>query len=315
MPIVSSCSIVVPVYYGAKTLPELTRRLAAVMNEAAGEYEIIYVNDGSQDDSWQVISALACQYPSVRGINLMRNYGQHNATLCGVRAARYEITVTVDDDLQHPPEEIPALLIKLNEGWDVVYGIPQKRPHSWWRNGFSVLTKRVMARTLGVPTIRSLGAFRAFRTNIRRAFASFSSPDVWLDVLLTWGTSRFATVVVKEEPRVVGESNYDFIKLARVAINMMTGFSTLPLRLASILGFAFTFFGVLVFFYVIFSYLTSGSVEGFPFLASIIALFSGTQLFALGIIGEYLARMFSRSMERPTYAIQETTPETSTEPK
>ena len=300
-----TCSVVIPVYNSADTLEPLTKRLAQVLPQVASAYEVILVNDGSPDNSWQVICQLGQQFPWLRGLNLMRNYGQHNATLCGVRSARFEIIITMDDDLQHPPEEIPQLLAKLGEEYDVVYGIPFRRPHSWWRNWFSVIIKRVLAQVMGIPTIRDIGAFRAFHTRLRNAFADYCNPNVILDVLLSWSTSRFTVVTVDEKPREVGRSNYSFAKLFRVTMVVLTGFSTLPLRFASILGFGFTLFGIAVFLYVLAATLLSGSIPGFPFLASIIALFSGTQLFALGIIGEYLARIFDRSMDRPAYVIGE----------
>jgi glycosyltransferase involved in cell wall biosynthesis len=300
-----SCSIVIPVYNGAETLEPLTRRLAAVLPGVAADFEVILVNDGSPDQSWPVINRLSCQYPWVRGVNLMRNYGQHNATLCGVRMARGEVIVTMDDDLQHPPEEIPLLLAKLSEGYDVVYGVPQKRPHSWWRNGFSVLTKRVLASVMGIKTIRDIGAFRAFRAKLRDAFEGYCNPNVILDVLLSWGTGRFATVMVNHKPRETGTSNYNFARLLKVTMVVVTGFSTVPLRFASMLGFGFTLFGIAIFLYVLVATMLQGSIPGVPFLASIIALFSGTQLFALGIIGEYLARIFDRSMDRPAYIVSE----------
>jgi undecaprenyl-phosphate 4-deoxy-4-formamido-L-arabinose transferase len=304
-----NCSVVVPVYNGQETLSELIDRMERVLPEVAQAYEVILVNDGSPDGSWEVIQHLAQRTPWVRGIDLMRNYGQHNASLCGVRAARYEVIVTMDDDLQHLPEEIPLLLAKLEEGFDVVYGIPRKRPHNWWRNGFSTFTKVMLSSVMGIRTIRDIGSFRAFRARLRRAFADFNSPELILDVLLSWGTNRFATVPVEQSPRNSGESNYNFRKLARVALMVLTGFSTAPLRLASIVGFAFTLFGIAAFFYVVIVYFTAGSLPGFPFLASIISLFSGAQLFALGIIGEYLARVFDRTAARPCYAVGGTTGE------
>ncbi len=300
-----ACSIVIPVYNSAESLEMLVDRLGQSLPTVTGSFEVILVNDGSSDPSWQKISQLAREHSWLRGINLMRNYGQHNATLCGVRAALGEIIITMDDDLQHPPEQIPLLLQKLEDGYDVVYGVPQKRPHSWWRNGFSVLTKRVLAQVMGIPTIRDIGAFRAFRARLRNAFAEYRNPNVILDVLLSWGTSRFAVVTVEEKPREVGRSNYNFAKLFKVTMVVVTGFSTVPLRFASMLGFGFTLFGILVFLYVLIVTLLQGSIPGFPFLASIIALFSGTQLFALGIIGEYLARIFDRSMDRPAYMVGE----------
>ena len=298
-----NCSIIIPVYNGAETVPLLVERLRQVLSDAVRKYEVILINDGSPDGSWEVIQQLARRHSWVRGIDLMRNYGQHNATLCGVRAARYDITITMDDDLQHPPEEIPHLLAKLAEGYDVVYGIPKRRPHNWWRNGFSTFTKYVLSYTMGIKTIRDIGSFRAFRTHLRQAFENFNSPDLILDVLLSWGTNRFTAVQIEEAPRASGESNYSFRKLTRVALMVLTAFSTTPLRLASIIGFFFTLVGIAAFLYVLIVYFTAGSVPGFPFLASIISLFSGAQLFALGIIGEYLARVFDHTTARPCYTI------------
>jgi undecaprenyl-phosphate 4-deoxy-4-formamido-L-arabinose transferase len=253
-----------------------------------------------------VICALSQKYPWVRGIRYMRNYGQHNALLGGVRAARGDIIVTMDDDLQHPPAEIPKLIAKLAEGYDVVYGFPNKLPHSLWRNLFSRLTKRMLAFVMGIKFVNEISAFRAFRSDLRRAFDNYRSPGVIIDVLLSWGTNRFTSVAVNEEPRHEGVSNYNFSRLVSQAFLILTGFSTVPLRLASWLGFGFTIFGMLVFVYVLYIYFVAGSIPGFPFLAAIISLFSGTQLFALGIFGEYLARIFDRSMDRPTYVIGET---------
>jgi glycosyltransferase involved in cell wall biosynthesis len=302
-----SLTVVIPVYNSEGTLDELLQRLAAVLPALAPAFEVILVNDGSPDRSWEAICRLSQSYPWLRGIHLMRNYGQHNALLCGIRAAQFGIVLTMDDDLQHPPEEIGKLLDKLDEGYDVVYGIPQKLPHSWWRNAFSILTKRVLAYVMGVRTVRDLSAFRAFRTRLRCAFEGFQNPNVLIDVLLSWATTQFATVPVNEVPRPVGHSNYNFFKLVQIALVVLTAYSTAPLRLTSMIGFLFTFFGMAVFVYVIAVYFFLGSIPGFPFLASIISLFSGVQLFALGIIGEYLARIFDRSIDRPVYVVGETT--------
>jgi undecaprenyl-phosphate 4-deoxy-4-formamido-L-arabinose transferase len=201
------------------------------------------------------------------------------------------------------------LLEKLDEGYDVVYGTPSKLPHSLWRNLFSRFTKRALAFVMGIKTVRDIGPFRAFRSDLRRSFATFQNPSVLLDVLLSWGTTRFATVKVEEAPRQEGQSNYNFFKLFGIAMVVLTGYSTAPLRFTSLIGFLFTIFGILIFFYVLGVYFIAGSVPGFPFLASIVSLFSGMQLFALGIIGEYLARVFDRSMERPAYIIGSVTNE------
>lgn len=304
----ASCSVVIPVYNGAETLSPLVERLTKVMPVVFPDYEILLVNDGSPDASWQVIQTLAAQDPAhITGFNLMRNAGQHNALLCGVRAAIKELVITMDDDLQHPPEEISTLVEALKSDVDVVYAVPKRMPHSAWRNFFSWLTKRSLARVMRINTIRDISSFRLFRTSLRQAFQNYQSPGVILDVLLSWGTDRFKAVTVNEEPRTKGKSNYNFAALVSQALLILTGFSTIPLRFATWLGFLFVLFGFVIFLYVLIATLTAGSIPGFPFLASIVAIFSGVQLFSLGLIGEYIARIFDRSMEHPPYVVGETT--------
>lgn len=301
--IYSSISAVVPVYNSAPTLKTLVERLSAVLGPLTASPEIVLVNDGSRDDSWATIQALAGDHPGVRGIDLMRNYGQHNALLAGIRAARGEIIVTLDDDLQNPPEEIPKLLAPLGEGVDVVYGRPEKERHNLWRVVASKLTKMALQEGMGAEIARQVSAFRAFRSSLRAAFADYRSPFLSVDVLLTWATSRFRAVAVRHDERLQGASQYSFRKLVLHAFNMLTGFTTWPLRLASLLGFAFTIFGLGLLAFVLGRFVVEGgSVPGFPFLAACVTFFAGAQLFALGVMGEYLSRIHFRLMERPTYA-------------
>jgi glycosyltransferase involved in cell wall biosynthesis len=301
-------SVVVPAFNSQESLPHLAERLKPVLDAVSQAYELVLVNDGSSDRTWEVISELARKNPWIRGLNLMRNYGQHNALLAGIRAARHEVIVTLDDDLQHPPEEIPLLLEKLREGFDVVYATPEKMRHDMFRNVSSKVTKWVMKSALGAITAPDISAFRAFHTKIREAFDRFGGPRVSIDVLLTWGAARFAAIEVKHESRAYGKSNYNFRRLISHTINMVTGFSILPLRVASFLGFFFTLFGFGVLTFVLIRYLFLGNtVPGFPFLASLVSIFSGVQLFALGLIGEYLARLYMRTMDKPVYTVLETT--------
>jgi glycosyltransferase involved in cell wall biosynthesis len=303
-----SISVVIPVYNGAATLPTLIDRLRNVLGQLARPFEIVLVNDGSRDDSWAIIESLAMRYPEIVGIDLMRNYGQHNALLCGIRRSRYDVIVTLDDDLQQPPEEIPRLLTKLDEGFDVVYGTPKQEQHGFWRNLGSRLTKAALGAATSAAVAPMVSAFRAIRASVKPAFQEYRSPLLSIDVLLTWATTSFASVTVQREPRRAGVSNYRIRSLVRHAMNMMTGYSLLPLQLATMIGFLFTLFGILVLFFVLGRYLMVGeTVAGFPFLASIIAIFSGAQLFALGIIGEYLGRMHLRMMERPPYIVRAAT--------
>ncbi len=300
-------SVVVPVYNSENSLTPLVERLEAVLPSQAANWEILLINDGSRDGSWGVIQTLCARNERLRGFDLLRNFGQHNALLAGIRSARYSITVTIDDDLQHPPEEIPKLLARLREGADVVYGTPNVLQHGLWRNFFSRFTKAALSHAMRIENLVDISAFRAFRTGLRVAFASYGSPQVLIDVLLSWGTTKFASVACEHQPRTIGRSNYTPLRLINQAMVILTGYSTAPLRLASSIGFLFTAFGFALLAWVLGRYLISGtSVPGFPFLASAIAIFSGAQLFALGIMGEYLARIFNRSMERPVYVVNGT---------
>jgi glycosyltransferase involved in cell wall biosynthesis len=301
-------SIVVPAYNSGHFLPQLVARLQPVLQATGQGYELIIVNDGSRDNTWEIVREQVVRHPWVQGVNMMRNYGQHNALLAGIRAAHYDKVMTMDDDLQHPPEEIPKLLAKLDEGFDVVYGPPQQEQHGFFRDMASVITKLALQGMMGASNARNVSAFRVFRTCLREAFSAYQSPTVCLDVLLTWATTQFAAQRVRHDPRTAGTSNYNLRKLMRHALTMTTGFTAMPLRAASFIGFGFTLFGAGVLAYVVVRYLLSGTTAaGFPFLASIIAIFSGAQLFALGIIGEYLARVHFRTMDRPAYTIKEAT--------
>ena len=302
----TTISVVIPVFNSASTLPELVDRLVKSVGDISQAFEILLINDGSKDTSWQTILSISNSNDRVKGINLRRNYGQHNALLCGIRQAQYDVVVTIDDDLQHPPEEIYKLIEKLNEGFDVVYGIPAKLVHSWWRNFSSRFTKSFLGKMLRIEGIKHISAFRVFKTDLRTAFNQFDSPNVIIDALLRWGTENFGSVEILENHRMVGKSNYSLYKLIKFTMLVLTGFSTIPLRFASILGFFFTVFGVGILGYVALKGITGGDFPGVPLLAAIVSIFSGAQLFGLGIFGEYLARVFNRSMRIPTYVIGDT---------
>lgn len=301
-------SVVIPVYNGAETIEQLCTRLGDVLPTLFSKFEIILVEDYSKDSSWSVITQLCKTHPYIHGIQLAHNFGQHNAVLCGLRTAKYAITITMDDDLQHPPEQIPLLLEAFKKGYDVVYAIPKKLPHSWWRNIGSKLMKIVWGKIIGIP-IREIGAFRMFWTNLREVFKDYKSPEVYIDPLLAWGTKNFGHVLVEEDKREIGKSNYSFSKLVHASILILTGYSTIPLKIASTIGFIFMLFGFAVLIYVLVIFFSLGSTPGFPFLASLISIFSGVQLFTLGIFGEYLARIYDRTMERPPYVIKQKTAE------
>lgn len=297
-------SIVIPVYNSEASLEGLYSRLVGVLGQLEMQFEVILVDDGSADRSWEVIRLLARANPQVRGFRMLRNYGQHNALLCGIRHANFPIIVTMDDDLQNPPEEIPKMLAQLELGFDVVYGTPERERHGFLRDATSRITKIVLQRSMGAEAAEKISAFRAFRTKLREAFTDYRGSFVSIDVLLTWGTKRFGSVQVRHEERQIGQSNYTVVKLFAHAMNMVTGFSILPLQIATAIGLLFTLFGGAVLIFVVGRYALYGStVQGFAFLASLLAIFSGAQLFTMGIFGEYLARIHLRTMDRPAYAV------------
>ena len=305
-------SIVVPVYRSTSSLIKLASRVAKVLE--ATTYELIFVDDGSPHETWATIQRLAAEDEHVVGIRLGRNVGQHNALLAGVRAARFAVTVTVDDDLQNPPEEIPALLGALTDDVDVVYGASDEVAQRRWRRLASGLARVIMASALGAGNAIQFSSFRAFRTRLRVGFGEDLGPAVSLDALLSWSTAHFVSVPVRHDARSDGSSNYTIRRLMRFALDTATGYSALPLQVATTLGLITAVFGLAVFVWVLGRLLISGSpVPGFPFLASLITIFAGVQLVTLGIIGEYLARMHFRVMRKPTYVIAAAVPLTEPE--
>jgi len=299
-------SIIIPVYNSESTLEPLCERLVMVLENITEAYEIILINDGSLDRSSIIMEKINKINSNFRIINLMRNYGQHNALLCGMRIAKYNMTITIDDDLQYQPEEIPKLIEKLNEGYDVVYGYPKKLNHGIYRNIASILTKIILKTSMGVQTARYVSPFRLFKTDLCRAFEDYKGSFVSVDVLLSWGTNSFSSILINHDLRSVGKTNYTLKKLLNHAFNMLTGFTIIPLQIASLIGFTFSIFGFMILFYVVLRYFLYGSpVPGFPFIASIISIFSGAQLLAIGIIGEYIARIHSRVMDKPQYTIKD----------
>ncbi len=309
-------SVVVPVYRSGDVLPELTSRLIKTFSLLEKPCEIILVEDCGGDGSWEVIRRLAEGDVRIRGYRMSRNYGQHNAILHGIRVAEGDVVVTLDDDLQHPPEEVPKLLGELANGHDVVYGPPASQKHGVMRDIASVITKRALGKLMGSDNARNVCAFRAFRTELRQGFEDYRNPSVNIDVLLAWATVRFAAVTVRHEDRKHGVSGYTLRKLFSHAATMFTGFSVLPLRFAIFLGVVFSAFGFCAGFYALAAWLFYGSlVPGFTFLATITSVCAGAQLLTIGLLGEYVGRIFARTMDQTQYLVREEVGRSSAESK
>jgi glycosyltransferase involved in cell wall biosynthesis len=214
-------SVVVPVFNGARTLDELHRRVATTLSSVPGlrSWELIMVNDGSTDPSWERIVDLSAEHPEVRGLDLAHNYGQHNALLAGIHAARREVIVTLDDDLQHPPEQIPKLLDALGPDLDVVYGAPIANRHPAHRRIGSIAVKTFLRALTRRPAHSLASGFRALRSDVAEQVPETAGRRIVLDSLLRAETDRFGSVAVDHEPRRVGRSNYSIPMLARFALS------------------------------------------------------------------------------------------------
>lgn len=302
-----SVSVVIPCYRSARTLPALVTRLADVLGGLPVHHEVILVVDGSPDDTWQTALELSRRVEGVRAIHLSRNYGQHNALVAGVREARFEVVVTMDDDLQHPPEQIPLLLATLEgDRLDLVYGVPHDEEHGVLRSLASRAVKAGMAAALGVRAARSISAFRAFRTRLRDGFTELSGPHVSIDVALSWATTKVGSVGVRMNARTDGRSNYTPRLLIRHTMNMLLGYSTAPLRAASYLGLLSGVVGLLLGCTVLWRFATGDTtVAGFTTIASMVAIFSSAQLISIGVLGEYVGRVHGGGMGRPVYVVCE----------
>ncbi|MBW2245024.1 MAG: glycosyltransferase family 2 protein, partial [Deltaproteobacteria bacterium] len=265
-------------------------------------YEVVLVDDGSPDDVWNVIASLHEEHPErVVGVQLMRNFGQHNALMAGLRRARGAVIVTLDDDLQHPPEEIPKLIRALEEGgFDLVYGTYEQRQHKGWRNFGSSLVTGVFRRLFGVAF--TFTSFRAMRSELARSVFTYSLNFTFLDGLFAWNTNRIGSVPVRHEARQEGASGYSVSKLLLLSLNMLTNFSLLPLQVVSWLGVAAAGAGLsLGGMYLVVSLFGLTTVPGYASIIVAVLILGGIQLLALGIIGEYLGRVHLNINRKPQY--------------
>jgi polyisoprenyl-phosphate glycosyltransferase len=304
---VTRLSVVVPVYGSAKTLPLLVGRLRQVLESVGIRYELIFVEDGGADDSWRVLEGLAAQHQDVMiAIQLMRNFGQHNALMCGLRQSRGTFVVTLDDDLQNPPEEIPKLLEAIESGaYDLVYGEYDSKKHGTWRNFGTLLVNwfyRIVFRSNVTVT-----SFRIMRRELAQSIRSYDLNFTFLDGLLAWNTQRIGTKKVEHHPRSDGKSGYTLPRLINLAMNLFTNFSLLPLQIVSLLGFIASLGGFLTGFWYLLLYLFGQIiVPGYASIIIAVLILGGTQLLAIGIIGEYLGRLHLNVNRKPQYTIRRT---------
>ncbi|NMW22899.1 glycosyltransferase family 2 protein [Rhodanobacter denitrificans] len=296
-------SIVVPVYGGSTALPELCSRLDVAMRTAGLSYEVILVDDRGQAEAWSVINTVAARHPQVRGLRLGRNFGQHAATICGISYARGKWIVTMDDDLEHPPESVPVLLAAGDDDHPLVYGTFEKRTHAAYRNLSSELMRRMLKRAF--PDLNEdYCSFRAIHAPLAKQLDRFGFNRPYIDGMLSWLTSSTRSVSVPHEQRQHGESTYTMRKLLSHAANIFVTFSYLPLRIATFGGAVLASISFLYLLYVIYGKLTGGINDpGYASLMSVVLFACGIQLLILGVVGEYVGRLMGATFRRPVYIV------------
>ncbi len=300
-------SVVIPVFNEEDNLEELGRRLLATLSQDGRPFEIIFVDDGSGDRSWEILRRLHDSHPQhIRAIQFHRNFGQHAAVFAGLAAARGQIMVTLDADLQNPPEEIPKLVAKIEEGYDAVGGWREARQDSWLRRLPSRLVNFVMSRVTGVP-LKDYGCMlRAYRREVVDSINQCHETSSFIPALANLYARRVAEIPVGHAPRAAGVSKYNLFKLIRLNFDLMTGFSNFPIHVVGVMGIAIALLGLgFGLFLFIRRLLVGPEVEGVFTLFAILFVFVGLNTFGLALIGEYVGRIYREVKARPRYVVRQ----------
>ncbi|MEP3482718.1 MAG: glycosyltransferase family 2 protein [Fuerstiella sp.] len=298
-------SIVVPVYRSAEFLAQSVSSICDAMDARHESFEIVLVEDGSPDDSWSVVETIQADRPeTITAVQLNRNFGQHNALMCGFRHSRGAIIVTIDDDLQNPASEIPVLLDAIDSSdADLVYGVPTLKHHAKARNLGSDFINRFFQIVFGTGV--RVTSFRAVRRPLISSILTYTLNFTYVDGLLAWNTQKIQSAAVQHVPRQSGTSGYSIGKLMVLAINLFTNFSVLPLQIASAIGLTFSAAGLTAgTYYLVRALTTSIPVPGYASIIVAVMVLGGIQLLAIGVIGEYVGRMHLNVNRKPQYSMR-----------
>ncbi|MBI2352560.1 MAG: glycosyltransferase [Deltaproteobacteria bacterium] len=302
----SYLSVVIPIYNEEVTIERLHERLSRVLEPLGKSYEVIYIDDGSTDGTRAILQRLHSKDPNVKVVVFNRNYGQHAAVVAGFERAGGEIIVTLDGDLQNPPEEIPKLLEKIQEGYDVVGGWREGRQDSLMRRFPSFLINQVTSLLVGVK-MKDYGCMlRAYRREVVERICQCQEISSFIPVLANSFAGSVVEIPVAHSPRTSGRSKYTPFRLLRLNFDLLTGFSLLPIQAVSFAGILISFLGVgFAVFLAVRRLLVGPEVEGVFTLFAILFFFVGLQILALGLIGEYIGRIYMEVRRRPRYVIKE----------
>ena len=298
-------SVVVPVYNSEKTLEELYDRVNKVFVGLQASYEIIFVEDCGRDQSWTVIESLKIKYPGViKGIKLSKNFGQHNALICGFNEVSGDYIITMDDDLQTPPEEIPKLILKQKaENAEMVYAIYENKKHHQVRNIGSYLIKRVFKIVFNAKPDAS--SFRLISRNLTNKVIQHNQNFVFIDGLLQWHTNNIAYQVTEHHDRKHGTSNYSLFKLIQLSSNLFFNFTVIPLRIITTVGILVSIISFLLgVYFLVNKFYYDIPVQGYTSLVTIILFSTSMMMISLGVIGEYISRIYMLQNNKPQYSIE-----------
>ena len=299
-------SIVIPVYNEEAGLANLFARLYPAMDKLGLPYEVIFVNDGSRDNSVSILAEQYRQRPDVTRVVLFNgNYGQHMAILAGFEQTRGEIVITLDADLQNPPEEIHKLVAKMREGYDYVGSIRRKRQDSAWRTVASKMMNRLREKITNIHITDQGNMLRAYGRNVIDLVNQCAEVNTFVPALAYKFSRKPTEIVVEHEERAAGESKYSLYSLIRLNFDLMTGFSLVPLQFFSMLGITMSLLSaLLVLFLLIRRFVLGAEAEGVFTLFAIAFFFMGVILFGIGLVGEYVGRIYQQVRARPRYVVQ-----------
>lgn len=298
-------SVVVPVYNSAEILPELLHRLELVGKEHFAGFEVVLVNDASSDSSWETIVELAESSSAVTGVDLRKNVGQDNAIMAGFHQVRGDVVVVMDDDLQHAPEDVPALVGAVRDGADVAYARFRTKRQAAWKNAGSWLADRAAVWVLGKPPDVYMSPFKAIRREVVDELLRYDGPFPYVDGLIFTVTSRITEVEADHHPRYAGQSNYDLRRSIRVWLKLVTSFSVAPLRLVTLLGGVISLLSLgMAAFFVVQTLVLERMPPGWPSLIVSVFFLGGVQLMGIGAIGEYVGRIFVTQNNRPQFTVR-----------
>lgn len=288
-------SVVIPVFNSEAIVAETVRRTVDFFLERGLDYEVVLVNDGSSDGSWSVIQEAARSLPNVIAIDLLRNSGQHNANLCGFRHATGDWVVTMDDDLQNPPEEIARLIEKATEGYDLVIGRFHEKQHAGYRRLGSQLVQLINRRIFGQEKDLVLSNFRLIRRDVVERICNYRGPFPYIPGLCILYSGRRANATVEHHPRRIGASNYSLARILKLVSTILFNYSSFPLRLVASAGMVMALGSLMLgIFYVVYGLFFGSSVPGWTTLVVLLSFFNGTLMLMMAMLGEYLVRIISQ---------------------